>query len=169
VSTVIVASLLSIVAEPASAQSLGDRLKKKAKQRIDQKTDRGMDKALDKAEDAVKCAATDAACIAKAKAEGKQVDTSSVAASSGGNAPAASANAGADAPPAAAFVNFDFVPGERPLFSEDFSKDNVGDFPRRFEFLKGNMEVAEFRGGRWLRATSDGAFAIPLPETLPER
>jgi hypothetical protein len=28
-------------------------------------------------------------------------------------------------------VNFDFVPGERVLFSDDFSKDNVGDLPKR--------------------------------------
>jgi hypothetical protein len=30
-------------------------------------------------------------------------------------------------------VNFDFVPGERVLFADDFSKDNVGDFPKRLE------------------------------------
>jgi OOP family OmpA-OmpF porin len=167
VSLVVMASLLSVASEPVPAQSFGDRLKKKAKERVEQKTDKGMDKALDKAENVVSCAATDAACIAKAKAEGKTVDTTAVAASSGGSAKAA--EAGGDAPAPTAFVNFDFVPGERPLFTEDFSKDNVGDFPRRLEFIKGNMEVAEYLGSRWLRATADGAFAIPLPEVLPER
>jgi outer membrane protein OmpA-like peptidoglycan-associated protein len=167
VSTVIVASLLSVSVVPASAQSLGDRLKKKAKERVDKNTEKGMDKALDKAENAVKCAATDTACIEKAKAEGKTVDTTTVAASSGAGAAAATATA--DEAPPAAFVNFDFVPGERPLFTEDLSRDNVGDFPRRLQFVKGNMEVAEYLGGRWLRATADGAFSIPLPEVLPER
>jgi OOP family OmpA-OmpF porin len=31
------------------------------------------------------------------------------------------------------------------------------------------MEVAEWKGSRWLRATTDGQFEIPLPENLPER
>jgi OOP family OmpA-OmpF porin len=68
-----------------------------------------------------------------------------------------------------AWVNYDFVPGERPLLIEDFTADAVGDFPRRFEFMKGNMEIAEWQGGRYLRATSVAEFALPLPETLPER
>ncbi len=70
-----------------------------------------------------------------------------------------------------AWVNFDFVPGTRALYADDFSKDNVGDFPRRLEFGDGNMEVAQLaNGSRMLRVTSHpGGFAIVLPEQLPER
>jgi OmpA-OmpF porin, OOP family len=68
-----------------------------------------------------------------------------------------------------AWVNYDFVPGERPLFIEDFTADAVGDFPRRITFIKGNMEVAEWQGGRYLRATSASDVALPLGEVLPER
>jgi hypothetical protein len=68
-----------------------------------------------------------------------------------------------------AWVNYDFVPGERVLFAEDFGTDRVGDFPRRFAFRSGNFEVAEWRGQRLLRGTSFGEFAIELLETLPER
>ncbi len=67
------------------------------------------------------------------------------------------------------WVNYDFVPGERVIFAEDFSRDNVGDFPRRMEFQRGNMELAEWQGQRWLRATTNSRFAIDLPETLPQR
>lgn len=67
-----------------------------------------------------------------------------------------------------AWVNYDFVPGERPLFIEDFTADAVGDFPRRITF-KGNMEVAEWQGSRYLRATSASDVALPLGEVLPER
>jgi outer membrane protein OmpA-like peptidoglycan-associated protein len=55
------------------------------------------------------------------------------------------------------------------LFYEDFSGDEVGNFPRRLQLVGGNMEIAEWRGGRWLRSTGNGAFAIPLPEVLPQR
>src|SRR5688500_2618297 len=179
-----VLSVLALVAlaPDAGAQSLGDRLKKRAsdaakrtvEQRVDQKTTQATNAALDKAETAVKCATTDTDCEEKAKADGKKVVIDDAAPK--GGAPAdAPAKATADAAPAAepkeeaAFVNFDFVPGERVLFADDFSKDNVGDFPKRLEFVKGNMEVAEWKGARWLRATTDGQFEIPLPENLPER
>ena len=179
---------LVAIASTTEGQGLGDRLKKRAseaakrtvEQRVDQKTTQATNAALDKTENTIKCATTDTACQEKAKAEGKQVvidDTApkggaAVAAPSSTAAPQpASADvAAADAPKEeAAFVNFDFVPGERVLFADDFSKDNVGDFPKRLEFIKGNMEVAEWKGARWLRATTDGQFEIPLPENLPER
>jgi OmpA-OmpF porin, OOP family len=67
------------------------------------------------------------------------------------------------------WVNYDFKPGERVLFAEDFTKDEVGDFPRRLELKSGNMEVVEWQGGRFLRATSYGGVEIPLSEPLPER
>jgi OmpA-OmpF porin, OOP family len=65
--------------------------------------------------------------------------------------------------------NYDFVPGARVLFAEDFSADRIGNFPRRLEFLNGSAEVVTWHDGRWLRATEWVAFAIPLPEVLPER
>lgn len=66
-------------------------------------------------------------------------------------------------------MNYDFVPGERVVFFDDYSNDNVGDFPRRFELLAGNWEVAEWNGARYIRATSNGTIGLELPETLPER
>jgi outer membrane protein OmpA-like peptidoglycan-associated protein len=68
-----------------------------------------------------------------------------------------------------AFVSFDFVPGTRVLFADDFARDDVGDFPRHLEFKDGNAEVATLGGARWLRTAQTATFAIPLPETLPSR
>ncbi len=67
-----------------------------------------------------------------------------------------------------AWANYDFKPGDRIIFADDFSKDEVGDFPRRFEFKSGQIEIVEWNEGRWLRA-AQGKFWIPLLETLPER
>ncbi len=161
----VVASLLSFYAEPASAQSMGDRLKRKAKERIDQKTEKGMDKALDKAENTVKCASTDAACIEKAQAEGKTVDTSD----GGTTTEASGGDVNSMKPGQGAWANYDFKPGERILFFDDLTKDEVGDFPRRMEFQSGALEIVEWQGGRWLRASSDSKWFIPLPEVRPDR
>lgn len=83
---------------------------------------------------------------------------------------AQSPSAPAQKPGEGVWVNYDFKPGNRPLFVEDFAKEEVGNFPRRLEFKDGNMEVAEWKGGRYLRVSSwPGTFALNLPEELPER
>jgi outer membrane protein OmpA-like peptidoglycan-associated protein len=56
------------------------------------------------------------------------------------------------------------------LFVEGFDEERVGNFPRRLEFIQGNMEVVEWQGARLLRGSDDlNRFAVALPETLPER
>lgn len=67
-------------------------------------------------------------------------------------------------------TGFDFEPGDRVLFEDDYTSDNVGDFPRNMEFRDGNWDVVEWDGRRWLRTTGPrhAALSIPLPETLPE-
>ena len=83
---------------------------------------------------------------------------------------AGGAAAGAVKPGEGAWSKYDFVPGDRVLFFEDFAKDNVGDFPRRLELKQGNLEVIDWQGGRYLRsAQGSGEFYIPLPEVVPER
>lgn len=163
----------------AQAQSLGERLKKRAEeaakrateQRVDQTATKATNAALDKAEHAVKCAADDQKCIDAAQKAGKQVETTPAADAPPAGGAAHAAEGAAAKPGEGAWVNYDFVPGTRPIFVDDFSRDDVGDFPRRLELIDGNMEVAELEaGGRMLRVTSwPGRFSIALPEQLPER
>jgi OmpA-OmpF porin, OOP family len=135
------------VAAPADAQ-IADRLKQRAKDKIEQKTGEKVERAIDQAVDGAEKPAADEPEAAKP-----------------GAAPAA-----ADARPGeGAWANYDFVPGERILFAEDFSRDRVGNFPQRMEFIAGNLEIVESKGRRWLRATEGSRITVPLPETLGER
>ncbi|MDM7916348.1 MAG: OmpA family protein [Candidatus Eisenbacteria bacterium] len=84
-------------------------------------------------------------------------------------APGDAAATAAEKPGEGVWVNYDFVPGDRILFFDDFSRSPVGDFPSRLEFGEGNMEVAEWKGQRYLRSTTYSEVTIPLPEALPER
>jgi OmpA-OmpF porin, OOP family len=68
-----------------------------------------------------------------------------------------------------AWANYDFKPGDRVLLVEDFANDEVGDFPRRMEFKSGALEVVDWQGTRYLRATDDSKFYLVLPELLPDR
>jgi OmpA-OmpF porin, OOP family len=91
--------------------------------------------------------------------------TQNASASTSGSAPT-------DAAPSfdnTVLVNYDFVPGDRVIFAEDFSKDAIGDFPKRLELRHGNFEVAKWQGQQFLRTNSGGVVSIPLPEVLPQR
>jgi OmpA-OmpF porin, OOP family len=150
---------LLLVSTSLEAQ-IGGRVRDRVQQRVNRQVDQAIERELDK----VECALTDQRCIEKAQAEGKDVKVTDAQ----GNEVVGGA-ASAQRPGQGAWANYDFVPGERVLFAEDFSRDRVGNFPQRMEFIHGNMEVVEWQGRRWLQATSVSALAITLPETLPEK
>lgn len=153
----LVIAMVFALAAASAHGGLLDQAKQKLKDRAKQKTDQTMDKALDKAE---------GAATPDAKAEQAQGEE-------GGAESGPAAPAGGDAdklkPGQGAWANYDFKPGARVLFADDFMKDEVGDFPRRLEFKEGAMELVEWQGGRWLRLSNTSKFYVPLPEGLPER
>ncbi|HEU4523764.1 MAG TPA: OmpA family protein [Gemmatimonadales bacterium] len=160
---------LAVGGRPSTAEAqFGKRLKDAVKRTAE---DKAVQKATDAEGEAIDDAlGGDAAPTASETAKPAVAEAGSAAADT--EVPADSA-AGQPAKPKkageGAFVNFDFVPGDRVLFYDDYAGDNVGDFPRRFEFEEGNAEVAEWEGSRWLRVSQVTKFTIVLPETLPER
>jgi OOP family OmpA-OmpF porin len=67
-------------------------------------------------------------------------------------------------------TKFDFVPGDKVLFADDFTQDDLGEFPARWALKLGTFEVAEMKGERWLRCSSeDGRVRMKLPGAPPER
>lgn len=61
-------------------------------------------------------------------------------------------------------TKFDFVPGDSVMFVDDFSQDELGEFPARWKLAQGTFEVAELGGERWLRCVSaDGHVRMKLP------
>ncbi len=170
-------TLVGAQAAPLAGQGFLDRVKQKAKQKVDQQSDRTAQAVVDGAEGSVRCAAGDRKCIEGAEKAGKVAvsesgDTLSSAAG-GSTEVAAGAPAGAPAggmPGKGAWANYDFKPGARILYADDFMADEVGDFPRRMEFKAGALEIVEWEGSRWLRVGDDNSrFIVVLPEALPER
>jgi outer membrane protein OmpA-like peptidoglycan-associated protein len=157
-----------LVATPTPAAAQLGGLKKKIKQKVERAADKEVDEALSKTENEIRCTAGDSDCIAKAKKDGKTV----VVVNQDGEV--VDSDAAADAAPSrpgeGVWANYDFVPGNRILFAEDFSQDRVGDFPRRLEFMRGNWEIVEWEGRRLLRNTGPrhAAVKILLPHELPE-
>lgn len=91
-------------------------------------------------------------------------------ASAQGNPAKAAPAAATEKPGEGVWANYDFVPGEKVIFAEDFTNDQVGNFPQRLTFKKGNLEIVEWKGQRWLRGSkSNFVYELPLPQVLPER
>jgi outer membrane protein OmpA-like peptidoglycan-associated protein len=183
----LIAATLSSV---AGAQGIGARIRQRAEeklhQRIDALTDSATDAALARGEQAVKCLATDKKCIAKVTGAGRQViladekgqplpDQSKAAAQAGipasavATTTATTSAAPTTAPGEGVWLNYDFIPGERVIWAEDFTGNEVGDFPRRMRLKEGNLEVVKVQGQTMLRSEKGGTFFVKLPERLPTR
>lgn len=148
-------TLVALSAADAGGQSWLEKAKQKAKDKAAEQLDKKTEKAPEKVQKEPESGAKPAAASAEAES----------------SAPAASTAAAAPRlrPGEGAWANYDFKPGERALYVDDFTKDEVGDFPRRMEFKEGALEIVQWQDRRWLRATNDSRFAINLPEVLPER
>ena len=62
-------------------------------------------------------------------------------------------------PTLAVYSKYDFVPGQKIIFYDDFSSDNVGDFPAAW-FSNGSGEVVSLNNypGKWLNVTAQGCY-----------
>ena len=160
---------LSAVSTTSAEAQFGRRLKDAVKRTAEDKAIQKATEEESKAIDSALSGGEAARPADSATAPGEGAAAAPAAGAANAATPPAGEKAAAAKPGEGVWVNYDFRPGERVLFADDFTKDEVGDFPRRLELKSGNMEVAEWQGGRFLRSTSDGSFEIALPETLPER
>jgi len=64
------------------------------------------------------------------------------------------------------FSKFDFVPGEKVIYFDDFSQDAVADFPALWNTnASGEVITTNLFPGNWFKMTGTGWF---IPEGLPE-
>ncbi len=57
------------------------------------------------------------------------------------------------------YSKFDFVPGEKVIFFDDFSQDNVGDFPAKWNTNgKGEVVTSNLYPGKWLKMRNSTTY-----------
>jgi outer membrane protein OmpA-like peptidoglycan-associated protein len=138
---------LALLAAPLSHAGLTDKFKKKAEDKGNQEADKAID-GSDKKTDASK------------DGEQKSADSGEKT-----DAPKSSGDVGSVS------TKFDFTPGDKLLFYDDFTQDELGEFPVHWKLKAGTLEVAEMKGQRWVRSTAlDSHIAMKIPGTpsLPE-
>lgn len=64
---------------------------------------------------------------------------------------------------------YDFVPGEKILFFDDFSKDPQGDFPHKWSTnLSGEVVTLKNQNGKWLRISNNTLSFPQIKGKLPQ-
>jgi len=66
-------------------------------------------------------------------------------------------------------TKFDFVPGGEVIVMDDFTRDELGEFPARWKALRGNFDVSELDGERWLRMNGTDGTIVLKTNALPEK
>lgn len=129
-----------------SAQIL-DKIKNKAKQRADQKVDENIDKGLDKAEGKNKKENSGT----EEKSESEEVATKT------------------ESKGLKSYSKYDFVPGDKIVYAEDFSQDVIGEFPLKWN-TNGTGEIVTLEGlaGKWLKITESTKYESAYNNKLPE-
>ena len=166
------------VAERAMDRA-GNAAERAMNRNIDRRTDRAVtgaiDGAFDVGENAVRCAFNDDACIRDAGARGQDVvlvDRDGNYVDRNGNPVRAGDDdaviRGGPAPgaprPGVSNSGFDFEPGARALFQDDFESTRLGNVPGSIRFIKGEMDVVEDRGNNVLRVGPASMFGVPMGE-----
>ncbi len=157
---------LTINAEGQIKVDLKKKLEQQVNRRLNQKADQAIDKVLDTAEDSI------AAGLKKddgsGQASGSQVNTDGQA--QGKNDPKAGSQQQTSLQ---SYSKYDFIPGEKVIFFDDFSQDAVGDFPALWN-TNGSAEVVTTNlfPGNWMRFVmdecvwTDGLLKLPENYTI---
>jgi len=138
------------------------KVKKKTEKKADEKIDKTLDKGFKKLEGLFKKKNKDN----KKQQEKEQQVTPEKEASQGTKAEAPAPNLN--------WSRYDFVPGERIIFEDGHEKEENGEFPSRWDLVKGAAENAAFDGQKVIYFRSGDTKIIPYlknsaEDYLPER
>jgi|WetSurMetagenome_2_1015567.scaffolds.fasta_scaffold11579_4 OmpA-OmpF porin, OOP family len=163
--------MLILISLPLSAQKIDiqKKLESKAIERANQKVDEGIDAGLDAVEQGVKDAATEEGEEEKSEektenqpdAERNEEDQTEDT-----DAPKTKENG---TPTLAAYSKYDFIPGQKVIFFDDFSQDAVGDFPALWNTdASGEVMNVNLYPGNWFTLMNRGSYLPIAPTNLGE-
>lgn len=142
------------------------KAKDKTIDRADQRTDEGIDEGLDGVENGVKSLFKKKDKKTQDSDKSGQNKETSTSDYEPKDAKQISANSSEKLE---SYSKYDFIPGEKVIFYEDFSQDNVGDFPALWN-TNGSAEVVTTNlfPGKWMRFSCYEAIWTDKLLTLPE-
>lgn len=134
--------------------------KRKVEDRTNRKTDETIDKGLDKLEKGI--GSIFKKKDKKAKDEKSNTSNNSPNSGSGSNSNSSNSSIKSNS-------KFDFEPGNKVLYFDDFQRLNIGDFPAEFNTnASGEVVNVSGKSGKWLSMTKNGAFIPENIKVLPD-
>jgi len=142
--------------------NIKDKIKNQTNNRANNKVDQGIDKSLDKVEEGI------GNLFKKDKKEDDQPNEQGTDGKPADPQDEINPTLAA-APSLQAYSKFDFIPGEKVIFFDDFSQDAVGDFPALWN-TNGSAEVVTTNlfPGNWMRFIMDECVWTDELLKLPE-
>jgi OmpA-OmpF porin, OOP family len=141
-----------------SQLNIGKKINDATKKTINKKVDQGVNNSVNSAGNAI----TD---IFKKKKTNKNDSIKAADAEKNANKQSTSSS-----PALATYSKYDFIPGEKVIFYDDFTAENIGDFPAQWNTTgSGEVVTTNLFEGRWFNITNGrGATALNEPLILPD-
>lgn len=164
--------LISISTEGQILQRKAESVKSKSVERVENRSEQGIDRGLDKVEEGI-------GGLFKKKKKKEKTASSDTDANAGQTAPETTPNSEGEqastiptSQPAAslkAYSKFDFVPGERVIWYEDFAEAAIGDFPLEWNTnATGEIVHLSLSNNKFLKQ-GKGLFIPEAVKILPEQ
>lgn len=151
--------------------NIGGKIKDKAQEKLEQKTDQTIDKGFDKTEEGVNG-------VFKKKDKDKdeedtksEGETENEKSDEGDNVEGnASGDNGTNSVKLESYSAYDFIPGDKILFFEDFSQDAIGDFPALWTSnSSGEVKTVNIAPGKWFHLNGeDASYCFTKDIAFPE-
>lgn len=137
-------------------------VKQKSENRVNNKAGEGVDKGLNKVEEGI------GDLFKKKKKKNDDAETNENESSNNNSGAKSTTSAGGNSS-LKSYSKFDFVPGEKILYYDDFERGETGDFPTGWN-TNSSAEIVTFNDipGKWLSITKDGFFQPEMVKDLPE-
>jgi OOP family OmpA-OmpF porin len=145
---------------------VNQKVEDKTIERADQKTDEGIDKGLDAVEDGVKSLFKKKDKTAKTATT--PTTTTSEQTQENATTPTTTP-AKTEQPTLTSYSKYDFIPGQKVIFYDDFSDAAVGDFPASWNTnASGEVVTTNLYPGNWFKMIGSGCIALDQGIKLPD-
>ena len=156
-------------------KDIGNRIKQRTEQRANQKVDQTIDKGLDQVDNSAKDATKKKDTSGNTNnnnSSNKQTDaTNHTTTNNTTNTPDANTQVSKNSDDAGfkIYSKFDFVPGDKVIAYDDFSKDAIGDFPVAWNTnSSGEVVTSSGQQGHWLMVRKPGRYIPEYIKDLPD-
>lgn len=164
---IIALTLVFVLSHEALAQfDLGKKLKKKVERKVEKGVDKAIDKSLDATEDAIENAGTE---DQDNRNEKKMSDSKNNVPES--NESESSTSNDIPDEKLKLWSKYDFVAGDKVIFQDELAGEEIGEFPSRWDLVKGSAEVAQLESDNVIHFTNNNSIIVPLMDKknfLPE-